>query len=183
MDILMTNHCSYRRRVFLKHEYVAARFNTSNNTWTKGTAADVDETNNIVGEPGTGSFLQNVAFIDGDYTAGDDTPTNPFGTPRIFYSRINGAAAGSGLWSSLNTWSTDAVLRHTGAPATTVPGISDIVVIGARDSVYLATNNTIANTDPRSCASLTDRKRISTGYRLQLQFKFWNGSYSSKRKW
>ena len=54
-------------------EYVAARFNTSTNTWTKGTTADVDEINNIIGEPGPGSFLENVSFIDGDYTAGDDT--------------------------------------------------------------------------------------------------------------
>ena len=48
-------------------EYVAARFNSSTSTWTKGTADDVDETTNIIGEPGVVSFLENVAFIDGDY--------------------------------------------------------------------------------------------------------------------
>ncbi len=34
-------------------EYVAARFKLLTNTWTKGTTADVDETNNIIGEPWT----------------------------------------------------------------------------------------------------------------------------------
>ncbi len=75
-------------------------------------------------------FSKMLTFIDGDYTAGDDNPINPFGTPTIFYSRINGAGAGSGLWSDVNTWSTDAVLQHTGAPAGSVPGASDIVIIG-----------------------------------------------------
>ena len=68
--------------------YVAAHFNSSTSIWTKGTAADVDDVANIiVGEPGVGSFLENVAFIDGDYTAGDDNPTTPFGIPTIYYSR------------------------------------------------------------------------------------------------
>ncbi|MCK4699261.1 MAG: hypothetical protein KAT38_02965, partial [Bacteroidales bacterium] len=151
-------------------EYVAARFDISTSTWTKGSAADVDETGNIIGEPGTGNFLENVAFIDGDYTAGDDNPTNPFGIPLIFYSRINGAGAGNGLWSSVNTWSTDPILKHTGAAAATVPGISDIVVIGALDSVYLATDvswpYTTANVGPRSCASL----QIEVGSALDIGY-------------
>ena len=153
-------------------EYVAARFNTSTNTWTQGTTADIDVVNNIIGEPGAGTFLQNVAFIDGDYTAGDDNPTNPFGTPKIFYSRINGLGAGNGLWSNVNTWSTDGVLKHAGAPAASVPGASDIVIIGGRDSVYLATNNTVPNTDVRSCASL----QIEKGSALDIGYNF-NSSF------
>ena len=90
--------------------YVAARFDIPTNSWTRGTIADVDEINNIIGEPGTGSFLENVSFIDGDYTAGDDTPTSPFGVPAIFYSRIGGTSSGIGLWSDVNTWSTDPFL-------------------------------------------------------------------------
>ncbi len=151
-------------------EYIAARFEISTSSWTSGTAADVDEALNIVGEPGTGSFLENVTFIDGDYTAGDNNPTNPFGIPQIFYSRINGAGAGSGLWSSVNTWSTDPVLKHTGAAAVTVPGINDIVIIGALDSVYLATDvswpYTTPNVDPRSCASL----QIEAGSALDIGY-------------
>ncbi len=134
-------------------EYVAARFDYSTSTWSRGNSSDVDETNNIIGEPGSGSFLENVTFISGDYTAGDDNPTNPFGTPRIFYSRINGALAGSGLWSNANSWS---YTSHTG-PANTggaVPGAGDIVYIGGNDSIYLATNTTTPNIDVRSCATL-----------------------------
>ena len=106
------------------------------------------------------TFLKNVIFIDGDYTAGDDSPTDPFGTPAVFYSRINGAAPGNGLWSNVNTWSTDPVNKHTGAAASRVPTAGDIVIIGARDSVYLATANTVANTDVRSCASLKIEKKV-----------------------
>ena len=139
-------------------EYVAARFNSSTSTWTKGTAADVDETNNIIGEPGTGSFLENVAFIDGDYTAGDDNPTSPFGIPTIYYSRQ------SGLWSNVNTWS---LTGHTvNNPPAVEPGASDIVIIGDRDSVYLSTNTTVPNTGSRSCATL----QIEAGSALDIGY-------------
>jgi gliding motility-associated-like protein len=157
-------------------EYVAARFDVTTSSWSRGNVSDVDETANIIGEPGAGSFLENVTFIDGDYTAGDDNPTNPFGVPQIFYSRINGAGAGSGLWSNVNTWSTDPVLKHTGAPAASVPGASDIVVIGGLDSVYLATDviwpYTTANVDPRSCASLKIEKgsALDIGYNPASSF-------------
>jgi len=138
-------------------EYVAARFDINASTWTRGNAGDVDETVNIIGEPGTGSFLENVAFLDGDYTAGDDSPTNPFGTPTVFYSRQNG------LWGNVNTWSTTG---HSGAPAVTVPGAGDIVIIGGNDSVYLNSNLTTPNADPRSCAIL----KIESGSALDVGF-------------
>lgn len=122
--------------------YVAARFNPAANNWTKGTVDDVDENNNIIG----GSFLTNVPFIDGDYTAGDDNPTDPFGTPRIFYSRR------TGNWNQTATWS---LTSHTvdNAP-TAVPSASDIVIIGNNHTVSLTTHNTNANTGVQSCASL-----------------------------
>ncbi len=138
-------------------EYVAARFDINTSTWSKGNASDVDEANNLVGEPGAGNFLENASFLDGDYTAGDDSPTNPFGTPTVFYSRQ------SGLWGNVNTWS---LTGHSGAPAVTVPGASDIVIIGDRDSVYLNTNLTTPNADPRSCAIL----KIESGAALDVGF-------------
>ena len=155
-----------------ENEYVAARFNTTTSTWTNGTTADIDIVNNLIGGPGSGTFLKNVTFIDGDYTAGDNNPINPFGTATIYYSRINGAASGSGLWSNVNTWSTDGVLKHTGAPAASVPGVNDIVIIGALDSVYLATNLTVPNTDSRSCASLKIEKgsALDIGYNPSSNF-------------
>jgi hypothetical protein len=111
--------------------YIAARYNSATATWSKGTITDVDEATNLIG----GVFLTNKTFIDGDYTAGDNTPTDPFGTPTTYYSRINGAAAGSGLWSDVNTWST---ASHTGSVAASIPGPNDIVIIGAKDSIYLS---------------------------------------------
>lgn len=127
--------------------YVAARFNTATSTWTSGAANDVDETNNIIGEPGSGSFLEGVAFIDGDYTAGDNNPTNPFGTPTTYYSRQ------TGLWGNVNSWSTTG---HSGSPATAVPGAGDIVIIG--------NGNTITSDQNRSCAIL----KIETGSTLDI---------------
>jgi hypothetical protein len=174
-----------------ENEYVAARFNVSTSTWTDGTTADIDIIGKIIGQPGAGTFLKNVAFIDGDYTAGDNNPINPFGTPTIYYSRINGAGPGSGLWSSVNTWSTDPVLQHTGAPAASVPGVSDIVIIGAKDSVYLATDNLIPNTDVRSCASLEIEKgsALDIGYNplssfgLVLNSPGGNGNFRLTTSW
>ncbi len=141
--------------------YVPARFDRATNTWTKGTNASINTTTNTMSTP----WLSTTGNIDGEYTAGDDDPTNPFGTPRIFYSRINGAAAGSGLWSNANTWS---FTNNTGTANTAgqIPGINDIVIIGEKDSVYLATNNTADNTDPRSCASL----QIESGSALDIGF-------------
>ena len=107
----MTSQMLLQVQELLKMNMLLPVLILATSTWTKGTTADVDETNNIIGEPGSGTFLENVAFIDGDYTAGDDNPINPFGTPKIYYSRINGAGAGNGLWSNVNTWSTDAVLQ------------------------------------------------------------------------
>lgn len=121
--------------------YVPARYVAGTTSWTKGVATDVDETNNIVG----GAFLTSKAFIDGDYTAGDDAPTSPFGIPQKYYSRR------AGLWSATSTWSTTG---HTGAAAAAVPGINDIVIIGNGHTVRLGTHNTNINTDVRSCASL-----------------------------
>ena len=138
-------------------EYVAARFDIATSTWTKGNSSDVDETANIIGEPGTGSFLENVTFIDGDYTAGDDNPTSPFGLPTVYYSRQ------SGLWSNVSTWS---LTGHSGAAAAAVPGSSDIVIIGGADSVFLASTLTVPNADPRSCSSL----KIEKGSALDVGF-------------
>ncbi|MBN2756342.1 MAG: T9SS type A sorting domain-containing protein [Bacteroidales bacterium] len=148
-----------------ENEYVAARFDATTNTWTNGDDTDVDEAGNIIGEPGTGSFLENVPFIDGDYTAGDNIGDNPFGTPLVFYSRQ------TGLWSSTNTWSTDAILKHTGATDGRVPGARDIVIIGGLDSVYVSiyANNTernIIDKDFAAAASL----QIEVGSALDIGY-------------
>ena len=136
--------------------YVAAMYDISTYSWTKETSADVDEGNNIIG--GTGTAYQILTVIDGEFTAGDDDATDPFGTPTIYYSRQ------SGLWSNTATWSlTDHV---TDDPPAVVPGANDIVIIGGQDSVYLVTDPTVPNTGVQNCATL----QIESGSALDIGY-------------
>ncbi len=140
-------------------DYIPARYDQSTFSWSFGNTASIDVANNIIGSP----WLSNTNNIDGDYTAGDATPTNPFGVPTIFYSRQ------SGLWGDVNTWSYTNTNNHNPAdnlPAGAIPGVNDIVIIGGRDSVTLATTNTVPNTDVRSCATLM----IEVGSALDIGF-------------
>lgn len=75
--------------------YVPARYNPSTFTWNKGTAAQLDESTNTINWP------NNVNYIDGDYTAGDDNPQDPFGAVLVLYSYQ------SGNWRANTTWMTD----------------------------------------------------------------------------
>lgn len=126
--------------------YVAARYQANSYSWTNGSTADVDVSTNRIGEPGGGAFLENVGFIDGEYTAGDNNQGNPFGTPTVFYSRRNGE------WRNTNTWSltSHAVNNEPGR----VPGAGDVVVIGNGHTVSLITWDTTADRDARQVASL-----------------------------
>ncbi|MGE0090470.1 MAG: hypothetical protein AB7S50_13445 [Bacteroidales bacterium] len=119
--------------------YVAESYNNTTYSWTNYSAdTDVDETTNIIG--GAGTSFDGVNYIDGEFTAGDDDGTDPFGVPTVYYSRANTR------WNLASTWSIDPVLKHTGAAAATSPGINDVVVIG--------NNNTVNLTANASCASL-----------------------------
>ena len=141
-----------------ENEYVPARFNNATLTWTEGTLSDIDIIGNIIGDPNPGTFLKNVTFIDGDYTAGDNNPIDPFGTPRILYSRQ------TGLWSDVNSWS---LTSHTVTnPPATVPGANDIVIIGGNDSIYLFTVNNNPDQGKVSCATL----QIEKGSALDVGF-------------
>ena len=155
-------------------EYIPGRFDIGASSWTSGAVADVDEATNTIG----GAFLTNQPFIDGDYTAGDYNTPNPFGAPTVYYSRINGLLAGSGLWSDNTSWSTDAILKHDGAAAASFPTASSIVIIGGLDSIYLSNeafplpnnNNPVdtyfqLNKATVSCASL----QIEVGSCLDIQ--------------
>lgn len=143
-----------------ENEYVPARYNTATTSWSKGVAGGINTVTNLI----SGSLITNVGFIDGDYTAGDPTPTDPFGTPQKYYSRQ------SGLWSNTNTWST---VSHTGTAAATYPTVNDIVIIGNGHKVYL--RDTIANVASAytgGCASL----QVEKGGKLDL-FTYTTGVY------
>lgn len=132
-----------------ENEYVAARYDVTTTTWTKGTTSDLDIVGKVIGQPTAGTFLKDVSFIDGDYTAGDDNPTDPFGTPKVFYSFA------TGLWGANTSWTSDptrAAWVNIG-----VPGATDVVHIGAGHTISFGTPAnylTTPNTDPHSCATL-----------------------------
>lgn len=145
-----------------ENEYVAAVYDNASYTWTNySDVADVNETTNIFG--GAGTNFEDHTFIDGEFTAGDDDPDSPFGVQTVYYSRINGAGAGSGQWADVNTWSTDS---HTGAVAGTIPGASDIVIIGGLDSVYLYTEDENPNQGVQNAATL----KIEAGSALDIGY-------------
>jgi len=97
-------------------DYIFGRFDPDALSWSSGTTSDVDDTNNIIG--GTGTGLENVNFIEGDFTAGEAAA---FDAVTVFYSRQNGD------WNTQSTWSNEDV---GGAEGTGTPGAGDPVVIG-----------------------------------------------------
>lgn len=151
--------------------YVAAKFSNTLFAWSKGTANDVDETNNIIGEPGSGNFLQTAASIDGDYTAGDDASTDPFSSLTVYYSRANAP------WNSNATWSTDPVLKHTGAAATSFPGATDIVVIGNSNSVNLTAAANCASLQIQSGSVLDIYTHTNSIFSIVLNHPLGNGLF------
>ncbi len=136
--------------------YIPALYTNNDYTWRYGTNTNppIDITNNLITDWTTPT--NSADFLNGDYTAGYAS----FGVPIIYYSRQ------TGLWGSVATWS---LTGHTVTnPPTVPPGLNDVVIIGGQDSVYLATNITVPNTDVRSCASL----QIETGSALDIGYNF-----------
>ena len=156
-------------------KYVPARFNNANFTWTSGTTGSINTSTYTMGLGPGDPFFYNVSYLDGDYTAGNNNPVNPFGTPKIFYSYHCPAPAG-GLWDNSAIWS---LASHTvySNPSNIVPGAIDIVIIGNKDSVYLgrpvgATQYTAQNFDVRNCATLIieSGSALDIGYNTNCNF-------------
>ncbi len=99
-------------------------FYLSAGTWAEGSGA--------IG--GIATF-NGLGFLVGDYTAGK---LSPFGNPVTYYSRQSGA------FNVRATWSTDPVLQHRGAAATSDPKSYDMIVIGGQTGVLTAPR-TVAN--------------------------------------
>jgi autotransporter-associated beta strand protein len=137
--------------------YVPALYNRTTYTWYTGATSNINTTTHTISDWTTSSN-----YVDADYTAGI---ASSFGTPKKFYSRQ------SGTWGTSTTWS---FTSNTGAADTggTVPGTNDIVIIAGNDSVTLNTNNTVSNTDVRSCASLQIEKgsALDIGYNPGCSF-------------
>jgi fibronectin-binding autotransporter adhesin len=102
-------------------EYVAAYYQPFDVTWVSGDVTEVDETTNqIIIDPGV--FGQ---IIDGEFTAGDRDPDDPFQEVIAFYSTKDGD------WEDVNPVTTPwSNISHSGAPASTSPGPKNPVFIG-----------------------------------------------------
>jgi hypothetical protein len=105
-----------------------------NNVWNPqfGIASTVNATNNTM-------TLNGVNYFNGDYTAGEQTE---FDQLLVFYSRN---ATLGGNWNDPNSWSTDAILTHSGAAASTAPAFNS-VIIAAGHTITTTANNTGAPT-------------------------------------
>ncbi|MEE4196944.1 MAG: hypothetical protein V2I54_04820 [Bacteroidales bacterium] len=135
--------------------YVAAIYDNATYSWTKYAVTEVDDGTNEIG--GTGTALAALNAIDGEFTAGDDTPDDPFGVPVVYYSRQ------TGQWDNGNTWSLNG---HSGVAAGSWPGASDIAIVGGQDSVYLATDLYTPNTGLQNAATL----KIEQGAALDIGY-------------
>lgn len=144
-------------------DYVPGRYNPSTVSWSKTTSADVTTASN------TASFADATfnTEISGDYTVGDDNPTDPFAAILTFYSR-NGSSFN---WSDGNAWSTTG---HAGAAAGLEPTANSIVQIG--DGVTYD-HTVLVDKDSAMCGAL----RIAVGSILDLDtFKHHDfGTYTS----
>lgn len=123
-------------------DYIAAKYRPSTNSWVKGTTAHVNTTTKVL----TFSSAVFGTVLDGDYTAGDDTPSDPFGTVVVYYSIKNGD------WDDVNPattpWST---VSNSGPAAGTIPGPNSPVQIGNGGGIFhtiTVSNNT------KSCGSI-----------------------------
>ena len=130
--------------------YIPTFYNRTTSSWNNGAAANINTATNTITD-----WAASSNTIDGDFTAGDAA----FGTTTTYYSRASSA------WNLNTTWSTDPVLRHTGAPAAGFPGINDIAIVGNGNTVNLTAN--------ASCASL----QIQAGSVLDIYT--WTGSVFS----
>lgn len=102
-------------------EYVAAYYQPFDVTWVTGDVTEVDEaTNEIIIDPNV--FGQ---IIDGEFTAGDRDPNDPFQEVIAFYSIRNGN------WEDTNPLTTPwSLIGHAGTPAITSPGPKNPVFVG-----------------------------------------------------
>lgn len=123
-------------------EYIAAKYRPSTNSWVKGTTAHVNTTSKVL----TFSSAIFGTVLDGDYTAGDDTPTDPFGTVVVYYSMR------SGNWDDVNPattpWST---VSNSGPAAGTIPGPNSPVQIGNGGGIF---HTITVTSNSRTCGSI-----------------------------
>src|SRR5690606_28299604 len=80
-----------------------------------------------------------VNYFNGDFTAGEQSE---FDQLLIYYSRN---ATSGGNWENASSWSTDPVLKHAGAAASSAPSFNS-VVIASGHTITVNTDNVNAPT-------------------------------------
>lgn len=117
-----------------ENAYVNARFNPTLANWVSGTSASIDSNNNVISFAGAGF----ETTISGDYSAGDNSPVDPFGTVIIYYSYKTGAR-----WDSIGSWSTTG---HTGIQAmpAVIPNANSVVRVGNYHQINVINNGALS---------------------------------------
>lgn len=114
-------------------EYVAAYYQPFDVTWISGDVTEVNEAANEI-------FIDPNVFgqvIDGEFTAGDRDPNDPFQEVIAFYSIRNGN------WEDTNPLTTPwSLISHSGTPAATSPGPKNPVFVGDGSSFFHSVNVT-----------------------------------------
>lgn len=146
-------------------EYVAAYYQPFDVTWVTGDVTEVDEsTNEIFIDPGV--FGQ---VIDGEFTAGDRDPNDPFQEVIAFYSIRNGN------WEDTNLLTTPwSLLGHAGAPTNTTPGPKNPVFVGDGAS-FAHTVNVTANGAKSGNLFIGANSTIDIGTTVGHNFSVLNG--------
>ncbi|MBX2964747.1 MAG: hypothetical protein KF845_01290 [Cyclobacteriaceae bacterium] len=124
--------------------YRPARYDPATFTWAYGPVYNATAGGGLTTIPNfnTAGWSLGTSLLDGEYTAGNDVA---FGTVLVYYSKA------SGNWSAPATWSTDPVLKHTGANAASAPCATCPVVIGDGASHNHTVTNNVNN---QACGSL-----------------------------
>jgi fibronectin-binding autotransporter adhesin len=108
-------------------DYVAAYYQPIDVTWVAGDVTEVDETTNEI-------FIDPNVFgqiIDGEFTAGDRDPSDPFQSVIAFYSIRDG------IWEDTNPLTTPwSLIGHAGVPTITTPGPKNPVFVGDGTSFF-----------------------------------------------
>ena len=150
-----------------------------NNVWSPqfGIASTVNAASNTM-------TLTGVNYFDGDFTAGEQTE---FDQLLVFYSRN---ATLGGNWNDVNSWSTDAILMHAGAPAATAPSFNSVVIAsghtitGTTDNISAPTaiiNGTLdlSNFIGHNLGNVTGTGTIRIAPTALNQYLFPAGSFAS----
>ena len=141
--------------------YIPSVYNRTLYNWNNGLAANINIGSNTIS---VWSLPTNSSsFLDGDFTAGDNTTgLGAFGSPKKFYSIASSA------WNLNTTWS-----YSSGGPAVPAGAVAGVNFPGANSIVIIENNNTVNLTATANCASL----QIQAGSILDIYT--WTGSVFS----